>query len=138
MPIHGGANGDSFYTEINVNDGRASGGEVTDASIDIELEQGSGAACTAGATYFVHASITADGPTTASYEIGSSAGQISAGYFEDENKQYPYVTGKLVFNQPDTKQIGLRFVGPYPYPDDITVMLRVNGGDWYSSKLSCP
>jgi len=33
--------------------------------IDIELEQGSGKACTADSTYFVHASITADGPTTA-------------------------------------------------------------------------
>jgi hypothetical protein len=56
-------------------------GNITDASIDIELEQGSGTACTTNSTYFVHASITADGPATASYEIGSTAGQIPAGKF---------------------------------------------------------
>lgn len=137
MPIEGGADGDSFYVDINVNDGSATG-KVTATAIDIVPEQGSGEACTANSTYFVHAYITTDGPTTASYEIGSTAGQISAGYFEDNGKKSPYVTGKLVFDRADTKTINLRFVGPYPYPDDITVNLRVNGGEWINTKLFCP
>ena len=137
MPIQGGANGNSFFVEIKVDDGSAAAeGKVTEASIDIELEQGSGAICTSNSTYFVHAYITADGPTTASYEIGSTAGQIAAGYFE-ENGLSPYVTGTVVFDQADTKTINLRFVGPYPYPDDITINLRVNGGEWQNTRLSC-
>jgi hypothetical protein len=110
--------------------------KVTAASIDIELEQGSGTACTADSTYFIHAHITAGGPTTAYYEIGSTAGQIAAGNFQN-NGLIPYVTGIVVFDQEDTKTINLRFVGPYPYPDHITVNLRVNGGEWHNTKLSC-
>ncbi len=139
MPISGGADGNSFYVKIRVQDAGMPAGKITAASIDIELEQGSGAVCTADSTYFIHASITADGPTTATYEIGSSAGQISAGYFEasDMSGPSPYVTGTVPFNQADTKTISLRFVGPYPYPGNITVNLRVNGGEWHNSKLSC-
>ena len=114
-------------------------GKITDQSIGIELEQGSGAACTATSTYFVHAAITADGPTTASYEIGSTAGQIPAGNFQnpDNNGLSPFITGAVVFDRAGTKTIHLRFVGPYPYPNDITVNLRVNGGAWINTKLSC-
>ena len=138
MPIQGGANGNSFYVKIKVSNGVADG-NITAASIGIEFEQGSGTICSADATYFVHASITSDGPTTAAYEIGSTAGQIAAGNFQkpDDNGVAPYITGRLVFDQADTKTIHLRFVGPYPYPDDITVNLRVNGGEWHSTNLSC-
>jgi Ig-like domain-containing protein len=138
MRIQGGANGNSFYVKIKVNDGSVATGKVTAASIAIELEQGSGAVCTTNSTYFVHVSITADGPSTASYEIGSTAGQIPAGNFQDANNGLsPYVTGSLTFDQAGTKTINLRFVGPYPYPSDITVNLRVNGGAWHNTKLSC-
>jgi hypothetical protein len=139
MPIQGGANGNAFYVKIRVNDGSTTGGKVTAASIDIELEYGSGTTCTADATYFVHAYITADGPTTATYEIGSTAGQIPAGNFQYLNTPglSPYVTGTVVFDQADTKTINLRFTGPYPYPADITVNLRVNGGVWQNARLSC-
>lgn len=138
MPIQGGANGNSFYVKIKVGNGVASG-NVTDASIAIELEQGSGGVCTAYSTYFVHAHITADGPTTAKYEINSTAGQIAAGNFQNllNNELSPVETGTLVFDQADTKTLSWRFVGPYPYPDDISVNLRVNGGEWHASKLSC-
>ena len=137
MPIQGGANGNSFYVKIKVNNGSAPAGKVTAASIDIELEQGSGTVCTADSTYFVHAHITTDGPTTASYEIGSTAGQISAGYFQDHGLS-PSVSGTVVFDQAGTKTINLRFVGPYPYPDNITVVLRVNGGEFHNSTVLCP
>ncbi len=138
IPIEGGADGNSFYVEVKVNDGSVDTGAVTATAIDIVPEQGSGEVCSANTTYFVHAYISTDGPTTVSYEIGSTAGQIPAGYFEDENGQYLYVTGELVFDKADTKQINLRFVGPYPYPDDITVNLRVNDGEWINAKLFCP
>ena len=138
IPVEGGVDGNSFYVEIKVNDGSVDTGAVTATAIDIVPEQGSGDACKAASTYFVHAYISTDGSTTVSYEIGSSAGQISAGNFEDENGQYSYVTRELVFDKADTKLVNLRFVGPYPYPDDITVNLRVNGGAWINTKLFCP
>jgi hypothetical protein len=135
LPIQGGANGNSFYTKIKVSHGNVN---VT-ASIAIELEQGSGSACTPDSTYFVNATITADGPTTVSYEMGSTAGQISAGYFQHgyTDPVSPVEYGNLVFDQAGTQTINYRFVGPYPYPDDITVTLRVNDGAWQSAKLSC-
>lgn len=138
MPIQGGANGNSFYVKIKVNNGVADG-NITAASIAIEPEEGSGIACTADSTYFVHAAISADGPVTADYEINSTAGQIAAGYFQPSpmGPVSPVVKGTLIFEQADTKTIDLRFVGPYPYPDDITVNLRVNGGEWHNSKLAC-
>lgn len=140
MPIQGGANGNSFYVKIRVNSGgEGAAGRITAASIDIQLEQGPGVVCTADSTYLVHAYITADGPTTASYEIGSSAGQIPAGNFTlgYTTPVYPADYGNVQFDQAGTQTISLRFVGPYPHPDDITVMLRVNGGDWHNTKLSC-
>jgi len=138
MPIQGGANGNSFYVKVKVNNGGVEG-KITSQSISIELEQGSGEICTANSTYFVHASISADGPTTAAYEIGSTAGQIPAGYFQTSptGPVSLYVTGTLTFDQAGTKTIDYRFVGPYPYSNDITVNLRVNGGEWYNTKLTC-
>ncbi len=140
MPIQGGANGNSFYVKIGVDNGtNGSAGKITAVSIDIELEQGSGTVCTADSTYFVRAYITADGPTTATYEIGSTAGQISAGYFTDGylTPVSPVEYGTVSFDQAGTKTISYRFVGPYPYPSDITVLIRVNGGEWHNSKLLC-
>jgi hypothetical protein len=137
MQVQGGANGNSFYVKIRVSSGGS--GEVTGASIGIDLEQGSGTACTPDATYFVHASITADGPTTASYEINSTAGQIAAGNFQDPATSWlaPEVSGTVSFDEAGARAVHLRFVGPYPYPQDITVNLRVNGGAWHSTRLSC-
>ncbi len=139
MPIQGGANGNSFYVAIRVNNGGTAAGKITAASIDIELEAGSGAVCTAGSTYFVHANITANGAATATYEIGSTAGQIPAGNFQISSNTglSPYVSDVVVFDQAGTKTINLRFVGPYPHPDDITINLRVNGGAWHNTKLAC-
>ena len=140
MPVAGGAGGNSFYVKIKVNRGSTTTGNITAASIDIEREQGSGTACSADATYFVHAYITSDGPTTASYEINSTAGQIAAGNFQTSptGPVSPVVTGTLVFDQAGTQTINLRFVGPYPYPSDITINLRANGGEWHNTQLSCP
>ncbi len=139
MPIQGGANGNSFYVILRVNNGGTAAGKITAASIDIELEAGSGTVCTAGSTYFVHANITANGAATATYEIGSTAGQIPAGNFQNSSNTALslYVTDVVVFDQAGTKTINLRFVGPYPHPDDITINLRVNGGEWHNAKLSC-
>jgi hypothetical protein len=54
-----------------------------------------------------------------------------------EHRLPPVVTGTLVIDQADTKTLSWRFVGPYPYPDDITMLLSVNRSDWYQAKLSC-
>jgi Ig-like domain-containing protein len=139
MPIKGGASGNSFYVKIKVSNDASNAGNITAASIDIAREEGSGVACSAEATYFVHAYITTDGPMTATYEINSTTGQIAAGNFQTSltGQVSPVVTGTLVFDQADTKTINLRFVGPYPYPGDITVNIRVNGGEWHNTKLSC-
>lgn len=139
MPVQGGVNGDSFYAKIKVSDNSAEPGKVTSASIGIQLEEGSGTVCTANSTYFVQASITTDGASAPTYEISSTAGQISAGFYEDPDTHSlsPVVSGTLAFDQAGTKAIHMRFVGPYPYPDDISVVLRVNGGEFYTAKLSC-
>jgi len=138
MPIQGGANGDSFYVKFKVNNGVAPG-NVTAASIAIEPEQGSGQACSADSTYFVHATITTNGATRVTYEIDSTAGQTPAGYFETADGSDPSLSipGTLVFDQADTKTINVRFVGPYLYPDNITMLLWVNRSDWYQAKLNC-
>lgn len=135
LPVQGGANGSSFYVKLQVSHGNVN---VT-GSVSIELEQGSGRACTADSAYFVHAQISSDGPTTASYEIESTAGQIPAGYFQEgyTDQPTPVEYGNLVFDQAGTKTVNYRFVSPYPYPDDITVMLRVNDGEWQTAKVSC-
>lgn len=138
ITVKGSADDASFYANIKVSHSSASTAKVSFTSIDIVLEQGSGDACTASSTYFVHASITSDEPGKVTYEIGSSAGQISAGYFELNGDRVPYVEGLLQFDKADTKTVNLRFVGPYPYPDDISVIMRVNGGDWTTTKLYCP
>jgi Ig-like domain from next to BRCA1 gene len=140
LPIQGGVNGNSFYVKIKVDDGSNDApGKITAASIDIELEQGSGTVCTANSTYFVQAYITADGPTTATYEIESIAGQIPAGNFTDGylTPVYPVEYGTVIFDRAGTKTISYRFVGPYPYPNDITILLRVNSGEWHNTKLLC-
>ncbi len=138
IPIKGGSNGNSFYVDVNVNAGTVETGAVTATAIDIVPEQGSGDACTADSTYLVHAAISTDGPATTSYEIGSSAGQIAAGSFDQNGQLSPYVNGALTFEQAGTQTVNLRFVGPYPYPDNIRVMLRVNGGEWVSASVTCP
>jgi hypothetical protein len=138
MPIAGGTNGNSFYIKIKVNNGWVDG-NVTAASIAIQPEQGSGPVCTANSTYFVHTSVTTDGAASVAYEIDSSAGQTAAGFFQSSptGPVSPSVKGTFVFDQADTKTIDLRFAGPYPYPDNITVLLWVNHSHWYQAKLSC-
>ncbi len=140
MPIQHGANGNSFFVKIKVNDGSVPPpGQVTSAAVNIELEQGSGAACTANSTYFVNASITANGPTTANYQIGSTAGQISAGYFQTigSTELKSYIRDSVTFNQAGTQNIHLRFVGPYPYPDNISVFIIVNGDLQATGQVIC-
>ncbi len=146
MPIQGGANGNAFFVKIKVNDGSVPPGEITGASIDIEFEQGSGSPCTPDATYLVHAYITADGPTTAYYELVSSTGNGFAGWYVDPGNGALYTIAEgsfefepAMFTEGHTKTITVpfRFVGPYADPDNITVSVRVNSGTTYSAKLYC-
>ncbi len=148
IPISGGAGGNSFFVKIRVSDPVIGGaGKIVDQSIEIVLEQGSGEACTPGATYLVHARVSADGPLSALYEIDSTAGQISAGYFISPRSGGPVSTVEDVVafdaslfaaDGVQTITIPLRFVGPYPYPDNIKVNFWVDGGQWVSAQLPCP
>jgi hypothetical protein len=122
-------------------------GKILDQSIDIVLEQGSGEACSPGATYLVRVHVTTDGPISARYEIESTAGQIAAGSFVDPDTGAlkPAVDGTInidasLFAADGTQAVTLpfRFVGPYPYPDNIQVNFRVDGGSWVSAKVACP
>ncbi len=150
LPISRGANGNSFFVKIRVSDSGASGlpgARIVDQIIDIELEQGSGEACTPEATYLVHAYVKADGPLSALYEIDSTAGQIAAGYFIDASTgaRLATVEGTVKFDASlfaadgaPTITLPFRFVGPYPYPDNIQVNFWVDGGHWVSAKVTCP
>lgn len=120
----------------------ATTGKVTDYSIKIEQEQGSGDACGANATYFVTATITADGVVAASYEVSSasSGGQIpTGGNFQDltNNGLSQSVSAGLTFEKAETKTLTWRLTGPYSYPNDITVKLRVDGGEFKSATVDC-
>ena len=117
-------------------------GKVTDYSIKIEQEQGSGDACSANATYFVTATITADGVVAASYEVfsASAGGQIpTGGNFQDltDNGLSESVAAGLIFDKAETKTLTWRLTGPYSYPNDITVNLRVNDGEFKSASVDC-
>ena len=59
-------------------------GGITNTSVRIVQEQGSGAACTANSTYFVYVDISSNGPTTALYEIDvtDASGQVPDGVFD--------------------------------------------------------
>jgi Ig-like domain from next to BRCA1 gene len=117
-------------------------GKVTDYSIKIEQEQGSGDACGADATYFVTATITADGIVAASYEVSSysAGGQIpTGGNFQDltNNGLSESVSAGLTFEKAETKTLTWRLTGPYSYPNDINVRLRVNDGEVKSATVDC-
>ncbi len=146
MPISGGANGNSFFVKIKVDDGSSVSGNVTAVSIDIEPEQGSGDPCTADSTYLVHVYITADGPTKAYYELDSSNGNGFAGWYVDPDNGAHYTIEEGVtefeaamFSEGHTKTLTVpfRFVGPYADPKNISVAVRVNSGTTYSAKLYC-
>ncbi len=147
MPVAGGASGNSFYVKIRVTDVIAGSGKIIDQGIEIELEQGSGEACTPGATYLVHAHVTTDGPLSALYEVDSTAGQIAAGKFVDPATGALVTTVEATVNLDaslfaadgtQTATLPFRFVGPYPYPDNIQVNFWVDGGSWVSAKVACP
>jgi hypothetical protein len=95
----------------------------------------------------VHVHVTTDGPISARYEIESTAGQIAAGSFVDPDTGAlkPAVDGTInidasLFAADGTQTVTLpfRFVGPYPYPDNIQVNFKVDGGSWVSAKVACP
>jgi len=64
---------------------------------------------------------------------GSTAGQIPAGNFTDGylTPVSPVEYGTVILIRWVQKRLVTGFVGPYPYPNDITVNLRINGGEWH-------
>lgn len=121
----------------NQQGGAPATGGITDTSVRIVQEQGSGAVCTADSTYFVYVDITSDGAATAEYVIDATdaSGQVPDGVFD--RYAAPEVRGSLTFKAAGTQSVSLRLVGPYSYPDTITIRVQVNGGDWHQANVVC-
>jgi hypothetical protein len=129
-----------FYLKIKVkgqDSGGSATGTITNVIARIVQEQGSGAPCNANATYFVYVDITADGPASAEYQIylTDASGQVPNGIFEDHAA--PQADGTWTFDAAKTETVSLHVVGPYAYPDSVTVRVSVNGTAWQSATASC-
>jgi len=140
VPVAGGTNGKLFYVQIQVKGDKGStgaDGKVTFVAIRTVQEQGSGAVCAAGTTYFVYVDITSDGPTKAQYRIDATddSGQVPDGLFDTTNS--PEVYDSLTLTAAETKTVSLHLVGPYSYPDKITIRVQVNDGAWQQVQVSC-
>jgi hypothetical protein len=153
-PYYSGANdlvirvrvngGDWYVAALSCDTGKGSAGGdtgstggITNTSLKIVQEQGSGQVCTADTTYFVSLEITSNGPTTAIYEISATdgSGQVPDGLFDQFAA--PFVQDSLVFDGAGTQTVSLRLTGPYSYPDTITIRARVNGGEFQHAQGSC-
>jgi hypothetical protein len=100
---------------------------ITKTTAKIAYEQGSGAICTGKASYLVTVDITSNGATSAKYEVSATdaSGQVPDGVFD--KFAAPYVTDAVKFAGAETKTIALRLVGPYAYPNAVTIRVMVNG-----------
>lgn len=137
VPMVGGTKDNTVYVLIVVTGGNTTVGGITNATVRIVLEQGSGAACTNKSTYFVYFDMTSNGPTSAKYEISATdaSGQVADGTFDTFAS--PWVSDALKFTTAEKKTVALRLIGPYAYPDKITIRARVNGGDWQQAQVAC-
>ena len=106
-------------------------------SLRIEQEQGSGAICTAGTTYFVYAEFSSNGPATAQYQIyiTDASGQVPNGTFEGYNA--PQAEGTLTFDSAKTETLTWRITGPYQYPEALTIRGNLNGQSLQSVPVAC-
>ncbi len=147
VPVAGGHEGNSFFVKIRVGDSNASvpSGNIIAYSADAVVTKGT--ACTADAEYQVTASFTADGPVNVNFEVTSKTGNDPSGYFlSDIGVQAASVNGVVVLGPerfshgegPQGWQVQYRFGAPFPYPNDITFMVRTSGSAWHSTKLPCP
>jgi hypothetical protein len=116
--------------------GAAVGG-IANTFLSISQEQGSGAICTAGSTYFVVLQIVSSGATTAQYTIYATdgSGQVPDGIFDGYGS--PSVSDSLTFTTAETKTITLRLTGPYSYADTITIRGTVNGSNLPPAVVAC-
>ncbi len=112
-------------------------GDITNTVVRIVQEQGSGTPCNANATYFVYVDITSNGPTTAHYRIDATdgSGQVPDGVFDGYTT--PEVTDTLTFQAAETHSVQLRLLGPYSYPDTITIRVNVNSRAWPQASVVC-
>ncbi len=112
-------------------------GDITNTVVRIVQEQGSGTPCNANATYFVYVDITSNGPTTAHYRIDATdgSGQVPDGVFDGYTT--PELTDTLTFQATETQSVQLRLLGPYSYPDTITIRVNVNGKNWPQASVVC-
>ena len=104
----------------------------------IVQEQGSGAPCSAGSTYFAYLTLTSTGPAQAQYQIylTDASGQVTNGKFDKNNS--PQAEGTATFTAADTQTFNLRVVGPYSYPNSVTVRANVDGQAVKLASIACP
>ncbi len=147
IPVAGGHDGNQFFVKIRVGETNSNpmGGSIIAYSADAVVTEGT--ACTPGAIYEVTASFIANGPISTGYEVTSMSGNSVAGYFlSDIDVRAEAVQGTVMLPQerfpagagPQGWQVKYRFGGPYANPSDITLLVRVAGSQWHSTKLPCP
>jgi len=127
-----------FYLQLQVKDS-VSSGNITGVATRIELEQGSGDPCNLNASYFVTVNITSNGSTTANYRIDltDGSGQVTNGNFSFVDFSSPEAKGSLLFDGAITQQVVLRAMGPFQYPDQVTVKTYVNDQAWSTVTAAC-
>jgi Ig-like domain from next to BRCA1 gene len=137
VPLVGGVNNLLFVKIVVGGGGNAAVGAITNSAVRFVQEQGSGGICKAKTTYFVYLDITANGPTTAQYRIDATddSGQVADGVFDTFNS--PEVSDSMAFDAAGTKTVSLRLIGPYTYPEKVTIRARVNGKDLPAFTVSC-
>ena len=115
----------------------AAEGGITNVSVLIVPESASGSPCSGTSTYAVSVDITSNGPTSAAYDVylTDSSGQIADGTFDGFAS--PEVKDSLKFTAAGSQTVKLRVVGPFGYPDGITVRGSVNGNDFNPAKIDC-
>ena len=150
VPVAGGASGKLFFVQIIVNapgsapaatatPAAASGGssKISQVTVEMVQEQGSGAVCAAGTTYFVYVDVSTDGPMTANYRVDATddSGQVGDGVFDGYGNSE--ANGQLVFSAAGKLRASLHLLGPYSYPKVITIRVKVNDQDWKGVTVSC-
>ena len=112
-------------------------GSVTNAVVDISFEPGAGKVCTDTAAYTVTLSITTDGPVSVTYMLylTDPSGQTADGTFSSSGS--PQSKATLPIYSAETQTFTFPVVGPYSYPDGVTVRVNVNGQSWASNTVVC-
>jgi len=127
-----------FYLQLKVK-GAVVSGDIANVTTRIDHEQGSGDPCNPNASYFVTVNITSNGSTTANYRVDltDGSGQVTNGNFSFVDFSSPEAKGTFLFDGAMTQQLVLRAIGPFQYPDQVTVKTYINDQAWSTVTAAC-